>query len=190
MPSVMSIPNPGYDPKEIEKVKQECRQQNQSFIINEEEPQGEEFAHFLFTSTHEGQEVIFDAVLYTLRLHHSSVLYEMAEDKTAEHFPNYKRWDFEEDENGELTLPEDLDEEAENFKAEIMAELEETDAVRVKEYVNIDTDFDYGIALEACLHVEEVTNDVIEKFVTDFKSNKLVLDTTLYSFKHEEEEED
>jgi hypothetical protein len=185
----MSIPNPGYDPSEIQKIKETCRSQNQSYILNEEEPQGDEFAHFLFTGTYEGREVIFDSVLYTLRLHHSSVLYEMAEDKTAEHFPEYKRWDFEEDVNGELTLPEGLDEEAENFKAEVMAELEETDAVQVKEYVNIDTDFDYGVALEACLHVEEVTSEVIEKFVNDFKSNNLVLDTTLYSFKHEEEED-
>ncbi|QHT68751.1 hypothetical protein GXP67_19920 [Rhodocytophaga rosea] len=186
----MSIPNPGYDPSEIKKIKEACRQQNQSYILNEEEPQGDEFAHFLFTGTYEGQEVIFDSVLYTLRLHHSSVLYEMAEDKTAEQFPNYTRWDFEEDANGELVLPEGLDEEAENFKAEVMAELEDSDAVKVKEYVNIDTDFDYGVALEACLHVEEVTGEIIEKFVNDFKSNRLVLDTTLYSFKHEEEEED
>lgn len=190
MPSAMPILNPGYDPQEIQKIKNACQQQNQSYIINDNEPQGEEFAHFLFVGIHEGQEVIFDAVLYTLRLHHSSVLYEMAEEKTAEHFPNYKRWDFEEDENGELTLPEDLDEEAENFKAEVMTELEDSDAVKVKEYVHVDTDFDYGVALEACLHVDEVTDEVIDKFVNDFKSNKLVLDTTLYSFKHEEDEDD
>ena len=190
MSSAMPDSNLGYDSAEIEKIKKACQQQNQSFILNENEPQGEEFAHFLFVGKHEGREVIFDAVLYTLRLHHSSVLYEMAEDKTVESFPNYKRWDFEEDENGELALPEDLDEEAENFKAEVMAELEDTDAVKVKEYIHIDTDFDYGVALEVCLHVEEVTSEVIEKFVKDFNSNKLVLDTTLYSFKHEEEEDD
>jgi hypothetical protein len=114
----------------------------------------------------------------------------MAEEKTAENFPNYKRWDFEEDENGELVLPEDLDEEAENFKAEVMAELEDTDSVKVQEYVHIDTDFDYGVALEACLNVEQVTGQVIEKFVQDFTTNKMVLDNTLYTFKHEEEEDD
>jgi hypothetical protein len=118
------------------------------------------------------------------------VLYEAAEDKTAQQFPNYKRWDFEEDTNGELLLPEDLDEEAENFKAEVMAELEDTDAIKVQEHVNVDPDFDYGIALEACLNVEEVTEQVIRKFVEDFKSNKLILDNTLYSFKHEEEDDD
>ncbi len=186
----MSQENPGYDPKEIQKIKDACRKQNKPYILNENEPQGDEFAHILFTGNHEGKEVIFDAVIYTLRLHHSSVLYEKAEDKTAEQFPNYKRWDFEEDENGELLLPEDLDEEAENFKAEVMEEMEETDAIKVQEHINIDTDFDYGIALEVCLNVEEITPVVIEKFVKDFTSNKLVLDNTLYSFKHEEEEED
>jgi hypothetical protein len=186
----MSDQNPGFDPKEIQKIKDACRQQNKPYILNENEPQGEEFAHFLFVGDYEGKEVIFDAVLYTLRLHHSSVLYEAAEDKTAEQFPKYKRWDFEEDENGELLLPEDLDEEAENFKAEVMAELEETDAIKVKEHINIDTDFDYGIALEACLNIEEVTDEVIQKFVNDFKSDNIMMDDTLYSFKHEDEEDD
>lgn len=186
----MSDQNPGFDPKEIQKIKDACRKENKPYILNENEPQGEEFAHFLFVADYEGQEVIYDAVLYTLRLHHSSVLYEAAEDKTAQQFPNYKRWDFEEDANGELLLPEDLDEEAENFKAEVMAELEDTDAVKVQEHINVDSDFDYGVALEACLNIEEVTEDVIKKFVNDFKSNKLVLDNTLYSFKHEDEDDD
>lgn len=105
----MSQQNPGFDPKEIQKIKDKARKLNQSYILNENEPQGDEFAHILFVGNYEGKEVIYDAVVYTLRLHHSSVLYEAAEDKTAEHFPNYTRWDFEEDSNGELLLPEELD---------------------------------------------------------------------------------
>ncbi len=186
----MSTQNPGFDLQEINKLKEQCRKQNQPYILNENEPQGEEFAHFLFPGMYEGKEVIFDAVLYTLRLHHSSLLYEMAEEKTAEHFPNYKKWDFEEDENGELVLPDELDEEAENFKAEVMAEMEESESVKVKEYIHMDTDFDYGVALEVCLNVEEVDESVIEKFVNDFNANKLVLDDTLYTFHHEDEEDE
>lgn len=71
-----------------------------------------------------------------------------------------------------------------------MEELEETDAIKVKEHINIDDDFDYGVALEVCLNVEEITGQVIEKFVKDFNSDKLVLDNTLYSFKHEDEDDD
>ena len=71
-----------------------------------------------------------------------------------------------------------------------MAELEETDAIKVQEHINVDPDFDYGVALEACLNIDEVTEDVIKKFVNDFKSNNLLLDNTLYSFKHEEEDDD
>jgi hypothetical protein len=186
----MSVPNPGLEPAEIEKIKQKCRQANQSYILNEAEPQGEEFAHFLFVGNHEGKEVIFDAVMYTLRLHHSSVLYEIAEDKACEQFPHYKKWDFEENENGEMVLPEDLDEEVEMFKADVMAELEESESVKVKEYVQIDTDFDYGYALEVCLNVEEITEADINKFVKDFNANALQLDETLYTFHHEDEDED
>ena len=71
----MAEQNPGFDPKEIHKIKDACRKENKPYILNENEPQGEEFAHFLFVGDYEGKEVIYDAVLYTLRLHHSSVLY-------------------------------------------------------------------------------------------------------------------
>ena len=46
---------------------------------------------------------------------------------------------------------------------------------------------DYGIALDVCLNVEEITDDIIEKFIQDFSANKLSLDTTLYTFTSEEE---
>lgn len=186
----MATENIGFQPAEIEKIKEQCRKLKQSYVINEEEPQGDEFAHFLFVGKHEGKEVVFDAVMYTLRLHHSSVLYEMAEDRAVQQFPDYKPWDFEEDDNGELKLPEDLDEEVELFKAEVMDELEENESVKVKEYLHLDTEFDYGIALEICLNVEEVTSDLIEKFVKDFNNGTLKLDETLYTFKHEEEGEE
>ncbi len=177
------------DFRKIEKIKQKCRQSKQSYILNDAEPQGEEFAHFLFVGKHEGKEVIFDSVMYTLRLHHSSVLYEIAEDKACEQFPEYKKWEFEENEDGETMLPEELDEEVEMFKADVMAELEESESVKVKEYVQIDTDFDYGYALEVCLHVEVITSEIIEKFVQDYNAGTLRLDETLYTFHHEEEEE-
>jgi len=183
----MSTPNLGYDPQEIENLKEECRQANQSYIINENEPQGEEFAHVYFVGKHEGAEVIFDTVIYTLRLHHSSILYEMAEDKAAEKFPNYVRWEPEEDENGELIVPEDVDEEIEQFKAEVISELEESESVKVKEHVELDTEFEYGISLDVCLNVEEITDEVIENFVRNYNAGTLQLDETLYSFANDED---
>ncbi|MBC7923988.1 MAG: hypothetical protein H7Z75_23185 [Ferruginibacter sp.] len=189
----MASPNQGYDPQEIENLKEECRQAGQSYVVNENEPQGDEFAHVHFVGKHEGREVIFDTVVYTLRLHHSSLVYEMAEDKTAEKFPHYVRWEPKEDENGELVPPEEADEEIELFKAETIAELEDSEAVKVKEEVQLETDFEYGISLDACLNVEEITHEVIDKFIREFNAGTLKLDDTLYSFAHDEdydEEED
>lgn len=188
----MSTPNPGLLPAEIEQVKRKCHAKQQSYILNEAEPQGDEFAHFFFVGQYQGKECIFDSVMYTLSLHHSSVLYEMAEDQAVEHFPRYKKKKLEEDEAGQLAdqEEEEIDEEIELFKAEVMDELEDSESVKVKEYVHIDTDFDYGYALEVCLNVEEITAGLIEKFVVDFNAGTLKLDDTLYTFHHEEEEEE
>ena len=189
----MASTNQGYDPQEIENLKEECHLAGQSYVVNDNEPQGDEFAHVHFVGKHEGHEVIFDTVIYTLRLHHSSLVYEMAEDKAAERFPHYVRWEPKEDENGELAPPEEADEEIELFKAETIAELEDSEAVKVREEVQLDTDFEYGISLDACLNVEEITHEVIDKFIREFNSGTLKLDDTMYSFAHDEdydEEED
>ena len=43
---------------------------------------------------------------------------------------------------------------------------------------------DFGIGLDAALNVEEITVEVIEKFINDFNNGTLKLDKTAYSFKH------
>ncbi|MDJ1481551.1 hypothetical protein QNI16_13715 [Cytophagaceae bacterium YF14B1] len=183
----MSTDNIGLQAEEVARIKRLCKESGQLYILNENEPQGEEFAHFIFAGTHKGKEVVFDSVLYTLRLHHMSVLYESAEDKACEKYPEYNRIDLEEEDDLNKHLSEAKLEEIELFKAEIMDELEETEEIKVQEYVNLDPDFDYGIALEACLNVEEITPQTIARFVKAFTNNTLELDKTLYSFKHEEE---
>ncbi len=181
--------NLGLQPEEIARVKELCKKAGTSYVINanEEEPQGEEFAYFLFVGEYEGKEVVFDSVLYTLRLHHMSVLYEMAEDRACKKYPDYEKVSLEEDEDLNSHLSEEKLEEIELFKAEMMDELEENEEVKVQEYINLDTDFDYGIALEACLNIEEITPQTLEDFVQGFKAKTLSLDDTLYSFRHEEE---
>jgi hypothetical protein len=42
--------------------------------------------------------------------------------------------------------------------------------------------------LDISLNVEEITQEVIEKFISDFNAGTLELDPTLYSFTSEEEE--
>lgn len=182
--------NLGYDPQEIANLKEDCLEEGQSYVLNDDEPQGEEYAHIYFVGKHEGREVIYDTVIYTLHLHHSSLLYEAAEEKAAEKFPHYVRWELQEDRNGELIIPENVDEEIEQYKAEVIAEMEESETIKVKEHVEIDTDFEYGISMDACLNVDEITHEVIEKFVTEFNNGTLELDETLYSFANDEDYED
>ncbi len=179
--------NAGLQPAEVARIKQLCAEAGQPYILNDQEPQGEEFAHFLFVGDYEGAEVVFDSVLYTLRLHHMSLLYEMAEDKACERYPEYNRISMEEEEDMNSHLPEEKWEEIELFKAELMDELEESEEVKVQEYVHLDPEFDYGVALEACLNVDEITPEIIGRFVQDCNADKLELDDTLFSFKHEEE---
>ena len=72
--------------------------------------------------------------------------------------------------------------------AEVIMELEEEEAVRVSEHVDMDVHVDFGIALDIGLHIEKITPAIIQKFVTDFNTDSLQLDTTLYSFQTKEEE--
>lgn len=54
------------------------------FYIDDEDEPTEECVHFYFLANRDGQEVICDCVLYTLRLHHESEMHEEAEDRVYE----------------------------------------------------------------------------------------------------------
>ena len=81
----MSSLNDGFDPTVIREYK--SRMNEDGFLIVESEDNGEEYANFMFAGQYKGKEVIYDAVIYTLRLNHHSDLYELAEQKTSERFP-------------------------------------------------------------------------------------------------------
>lgn len=182
--------NPGYDPEEIRHLREECRKAGRPFVYtpNEDldEPTGDEFAHFQFVGRHQNREVIYDAVMYTLRLHHSSIVYEEAERRAARSFPLYVPLDMRDE---TYKANEDLDEEVELLITELIEEIEESEDIKVQEHLELDTAADYGIDLDVCLNVEAVTDEVIENFIRNFNANALRLDTTLYSFKSEEEED-
>lgn len=186
----MHTKNLGFEPQEIARIRAEIADKGRNFLLNHEEPQGDDFAHFWFVGTYEGQEVIFDAVLYSLRLEHSSKIYEIADERAAQHFPHYVPWDIQETEDGGFDLPDDLDEEVEAFKDEVMAELEAEESVKVHEHVDLDTTFDYGIGMEIGLHVDEVTDEVIADFVARYTAGSFVPDPTAYAFQHEDEDDD
>ncbi|QIP15585.1 hypothetical protein G8759_24610 [Spirosoma aureum] len=181
--------NEGFNPEEINALKEECQQEGKSFVYVEDDDldvlESGECVHIQFPGSYQGQEVIFDALVYTLRLHHSSLVYEMAVEEVQKTFPEYVP---PEDRKPTYKIAPELEEEAETALTEIIEEIEETETVKVQEHVEVDTEFDYGISLDVCLNVEEITDEVIEDFVRNFKDNNLHLDNTLYSFTSNGEE--
>ena len=184
----MQTTNQGFSPKEIEKLNKEMATSGKTFVLVATEDNSEDFVNFWFIGKYEGKEVIYDAVIYTLRVQHSSEIYELAEHRAAQRFPEYQKITYEEDENGDIEPLDSLEEEIGLFMAEVIEELEEEEAVKVKEHVDMDEHVDFGIGLDIGLNVEEVTEEVIVKFIKDFNDDNLQLDPTLYSFAYEGEE--
>lgn len=181
--------NNGFLKAEIDKVKAEIELQGRNFIYAEDHEDNDEYSHFYFIGKYENREVIYDAVLYTLRLQHESELFEIAEHRAANHFPNYHKITYEEDENGNLKTLGDEEEEIGLFMAEVILELEEEEEVKVKERLELDIHLDFGIGIDACLHVSSITPQVIENFIGDFNNGTLKLDPTLYSFQTQKQED-
>src|SRR6478672_6491921 len=117
--------NDGTDLKLIEEYKVKIKASGKRYIVDAEDDNTDEYAHFYFIGIFEGKEVIYDAVLYTLRLQHESEMFEIAEHRAAKHFPQYKKIAYEEDENGNLETLDPLQEEIGLFMAEVIMELEE-----------------------------------------------------------------
>ncbi|GAB3343615.1 hypothetical protein GCM10027429_34540 [Marivirga atlantica] len=186
----MKLDNPGFEPSEIEKVSAEIAKTKHRFVTIPSEDNNEEYQHFRFIGKYEGEDVVYDAVIYTLRLHHASEVYEIAEHKAAQKFPNFKPIKFQEDENGDLNTLDDVEEEIGLYIAEVIDDLEEDEAVKVQEHVDMDSGCEYGVGLDIGLNIDEVTPELIDKFIKDFNEDNLDLDDTLYSFQSNEEEID
>lgn len=182
--------NKGFDPEVIKEYREKMKKRNRNFIIVDSDDNSDEYVNFCFVGMYEGREVIYDAVICTLRLHHNSELYEIAEHKAAQHFPEFRRIKYEEDENGDLAALDDEEEEIGLYMAEVMMELEEEGEVKVKEYVDIDPHIDFGIGLDAALNVDQITPEVITRFVRDYNEENLKLDDASYTFHHEEHDEE
>lgn len=186
----MQNKNEGFSTESIEALKKELNASGKSFKIIPSQDNSDEFVNFYFVGMYEGKEVIYDAALYTLRLHHASEVYELAEHKAAQKFPDFTGIKYEEDENGNLKPLSADEEEIGLYITEIIMELEEAEEVKVQEFIDIDTYHDYGIGLDAALHLETIDEQVIAKFVKDFNEDTLTMDDTLYAYQSEEEEMD
>lgn len=181
--------NPGFDPQEIEELRAECREEGTSFVLVEDPDldmlEAGECEHIQFVGKYKDEEVIYDALIYTLRLHHSSMVYEMAVEQIKKSFPSYVP---PEERKPDYKISPEDEEEAETALTELIEEIEENETIKVQEHVEVDTDSDYGIALDVCLNVEEINDEEIEKFIEAFNSGSLTLDTTLYSFSEDGQE--
>lgn len=184
----MSTPNQGFDPSAITELKKELNESGRTFKIIPDDENSEEFVNFYFVGMHEGKEVIYDAALYTLRLHHSSEVYELAEHEAAKKFPDFNGLNYDEDENGNMVPLTSDQEEIGWFITEIIMDIEDDERVKVQEFVDIDTHHDYGLGLDAALNVDAISEAVIADFIKEFNDDTLSLDDTAYSFQAEEED--
>ncbi|GAB3658447.1 hypothetical protein GCM10028791_31400 [Echinicola sediminis] len=184
----MQYKNDGFKPETIGALKAELKASGKSFKTIPSDGDSDEFANFYFIGKYEGKDVIYDAALYTLRLHHSSEVYELAEHKAAKKFPNFKGIHYEEDENGNLKPLNSDEEEIGWFMTEIIMEIEEEEHVKVQEFIDLDTNHDFGIGLDVALNIDHVDDKVIEKFIKEFNDDTIVLDDTFYAFQSEDED--
>jgi len=180
--------NQGFDPQEIEELRNEIAETGKSYLVIESEDNSDDFMNFYFIGKYEGKEVIYDAAIYTLKLQHSSEIYDLAEHKVAQKYPNYRSIVYEEDENGDIAPLNDKEEEIGLYMTEIMDELEEEEAVKVQEHVDVDLNIDYGIGMDVGLNVDKITPKVIEKFIKEYNDGSLKLDPTHYSFQFDDED--
>jgi hypothetical protein len=180
--------NKGFDPEVIQEYRSKIERSGKGFVLDETDDNSDEYVHFFFLGKFEGKDVIYDSVIYTLRLQHESELYEIAEHRAAQHFPEYKKITYEEDENGNLEALDPLEEEIGLFMAEVIMELEEEESIKVQEHVDMDINAEFGISLDVGLHLDKITTPVIQKFIRDFNEDSLSLDETLYSFQTQDEE--
>lgn len=177
--------NKGFDIKEIQSLRSKMEEKDQNFMIVDSDDNGSEYVNFNFIGSHEGKEVIYDAVIYTLRLQHNSEIFEIAEQKASERFPDFREFNYTEDENGDLEELDDMEEEVGLYMAEVMMELEEEEAIKVREHIEKDLNNDYGIGLDVGLNVDEVNEDIISTFVEEYNRGNIKLDPNMYSFQHE-----
>ena len=79
--------NKGFDPEVIKEYALRMKALGLEYVLDEDDESTDEYAHFYFIGKFEGKDVLYDTAVYTLRLHHESELYEIAEHQAAKHFP-------------------------------------------------------------------------------------------------------
>jgi len=101
-------------------------------------------------------------------------MHEEAEVRASEKFEEYLKA-----KDSELASQE---EEIGMMMAEILLELEEEEAIKVQEHLELDYENPVGLGVDAGLNVPVISNEVITRFITEFRAGTLKLDEALYSF--------
>ena len=184
----MVTPNENNKPPKIEELKSQMSSSGKNHVVIDSEDNSDEYVNFYFLGVYEGKEVIYDAAVYTLRLHYHSELYEVAEHKAAKFFPEFESIRYKEDENGDLEILDDKEEEIGLYMAEVMMELEEEGEIKVKEHVELDPNLDQEVGLDVALNVDEITIEIISDFVNQYNEDTLELDDTYFTFQIQDEE--
>lgn len=167
--------NIGFNAEEIAQLRAECLKEGKPYVLVEDE---EDFAetgqavHFQFVGLKHDQEVIYDVLMTTLEMEYQLELYDTAVEEISE----------------ELKLNNITDEKKiEEMLEETMNLLEEEEAVKVAEHLNVDPDFEYGIGIEYVKNIPVITDKEIRLFIQEYSQGKIKLDKTLYSFESENE---
>ena len=184
----MSTINEGFSPETIKEYK--TKMNADGFMLTELDDNGDEYVNFMFVGSFKGKDVIFDGVIYTLRLNHHSELYEIAERRTSEKYPEFNSMTYSVDENGDLDELTEKEEEIGLYMTELILELEDEGEIKVKEHVDVDTSLEFGVGLDIGLNVDVVTDAVIADFVAKYNNSTLKLDETLYAFETSDSEVD
>jgi hypothetical protein len=176
--------NEDYDRAVIENFRAEIG--SRPYLEEDPEENTDEFVQFRFLGKLEDREVIFSTAMYTLRLHHESEVFDIAEQKARKQFPNYKRINWGESDSGDESVSDkesdSMEEQIGLFMAEVILELEEEGTVKVQEHVDMDVESGVSVSLDVGLNLAAITPEIIETFIGDFNADTLKLDKTLYSF--------
>jgi hypothetical protein len=183
--------NLGFDPSEIAQLRKECEEEGLPFVIIVDDEDDIEFStdfcEVQFVGKYEGKEAIYDAIFYTLKMHHEGLVYDEAEKKVKKIYPNYVSI---EERTPSYKGSNEEDDEVELLIVEFMEEIMEEESIKAKESITIDDSIEFGVGIEVILNVEEITPQIIADFIDQYNSGTVKLDDTFYSFSYDDDEED
>jgi len=179
--------NKGFLKEEISNYIRKIEAGENLFILKGED-NSDDFVNFYFVGKYNDQDVVFDAVMYTLYLHYNSEIYEIAKQQAILKFPD--QTPILENKNDDETEIDELDENIGIYMTQVVMDLEYEGSVKVQEHLEFDEEMNFGIGLNVGLNTKKITSVIINDFIKEFIRGTLTLDNTHYSFENENDESD